>query len=239
MSHREDWEIAAPAVQRAWVSGNRVILREVRQGQVYSAKPVTVVCDRPDLVALWIAPGTRWKHALRPDGGPVEVDDIMRDRWVLADAVWYGGGALILQIPSAAHCLLGFREQHREALACWYINLQEPLRRAPLGFDTLDQILDIVVSPDRRWWAWKDEEDFAEAERQGLIHPTAARAVRTEGERALRLLLAGAPPFAPEWARWAPDPAWSVPTLPPGWKAVTVSGSKPVPPRVRVGTGFQ
>src|SRR5215213_1446004 len=98
MSHREDWEIAAPAVQRAWVSGNCVILREVRQGQVYSAKPVTVVCDRPDLVALWIAPGTRWKHALRPDGGPVGVEDIMRDRWVLADAVWYGGGALILQI---------------------------------------------------------------------------------------------------------------------------------------------
>lgn len=187
-------------------------------GQVWSAKPVTIVCDRPDLVALWIAPGMRWKQPQRPDGGPVGVVDVLRDRWVLADAVWTGGGALILHTPPAAHALLGFWDERHTAVRSWYINLQAPLRRTPLGLDTLDHILDVDVRPDRSLWSWKDEDRLAEAEIRGLISHDTARAIRAEGERALQLLLAGEPPYAPEWEQWGPCPNWSMPTLPPKWE---------------------
>ncbi len=85
--------------------------------------------------------------------------------------------------------------------------LPAPLRHAPLGFDTLDHIVDSVVSLDRRSWAWKDEEALAKSVSRGLVAPESARAIRTEGECALQLLLVGKPPFAPEWEQWAPDPA--------------------------------
>ena len=34
---------------------------------------------------------------------------------------------------------------------CWYINLQEPFRRTPVGYDSQDLELDYVVYPDGRW----------------------------------------------------------------------------------------
>ena len=196
-----------------WSAGAPIVLREVRQGQTWSAKPVTVVQDSPELVALWMAPGTHWLRPQRPDGGRVGVVDVLRDAWVLGDAIWQGGGVLILQIPTAAHALLGFWDANGP-LASWYLNLQAPLCRTTLGFDTLDHILDIVVSPDRRSWEWKDEAPLTEAVSRGLVTPEFAQAIRSEGERALQLLLAGDPPFAPDWEQWVPDSAWSIPTLP-------------------------
>jgi hypothetical protein len=184
-----------------------------------TAKPVTVVSDRPDLVALWIAPGTRWKRPRRPDGRPVGVVDVLRDDWLLADAIWIGGGALILHTPGAAHALLGFWDESHESIRSWYLNLQAPLRRTPLGFDTLDHILDVVISSDRASWSWKDEAIFAEAEARRLISPEQARAIRDEGERALRMLLAGELPYAQEWEWWRP-PTWPIPTLPQGWETM-------------------
>jgi hypothetical protein len=189
------------------------VLREVRQGQTWSARPVTVVQDAPELVALWMAPGTHWLQPRRPDGGRVGILDVLHDSWVLSDAIWQGGGALILQVPTGAHALIGFWDDDNQHLDSWYINMQAPLRRTPLGFDTLDHILDIVVSLDRRSWAWKDEEPLAEAVSRGLVTPESAHAIRAEGERALQLLLDGKPPFAPEWEQWAPDPAWGIPAL--------------------------
>ena len=203
-----------------WAAGQPVLLREVRQGQVWSAKPVTVVRDAPDLVALWLAPGTRWKQPRCPDGGRVAVVDVRNDSWVLTDAVWTDGGTLILHVPGAAHTLLGFWNEGHDALLTWYINLQAPLRRTLLGFDTLDHILDIVVSPRRDSWSWKDEDAFTEAQSRGLIRQEKACAIRAEGERALRLVLAGESPYTAQWDRWVPDPTWPVPTLPPGWETV-------------------
>lgn len=198
-----------------WSAGAPVLLREVRQGQTWSAKPVTVVQDTPALVALWMAPGTHWLQPRRPDGDRVGVVDVLHDAWVLADAMWQGGGALILQILAAAHALIGFRDDGNQHLASWYLNMQAPLRRTAHGFDTLDHILDIVVSGDRRSWAWKDEEALAEAVSRGLVSLESAHVIRAEGERALQLLLAGQPPYAPEWEAWAPDPAWHIPSLHP------------------------
>lgn len=216
-----------PAAQLAWGHGAQIVLREVRQGQVWSAKPTTVVCDHRDLVALWMAPGTRWKQPRRADGGPVGIIDALRDQWVLADAVWSGGGAIILQNPPDSHALIGFWDDRHEALTSWYINLQAPLHRTPLGFDTLDHILDVVVSPDRLSWSWKDEDPLAEAVNRGLVSPEKAGAIRAEGERALRLLLVGQPPFASEWAHWAPYPKWAIPTLPTEWEVVNQAANPP------------
>ena len=77
----------------------------------------------------------------------------------------------MLAIPAAAHSVYVMWETGRTELRCWYVDLQEPLRRTTLGFDTMDHLLDIVISPDQSAWRWKDEDEFEEAVVLEHIHP--------------------------------------------------------------------
>lgn len=127
---------------------------------------------------------------------------------------------LQLSRPGAAHSIHAWWADGSDDLAGWYVNLQQPLRRTRLGFDTRDDLLDIVVEPDLSSWYWKDEDDLAEAERIGLLSAEEAAAIHAEGERVIGLIDKGTPPFDPAWADWRPDPAWRVPELPAGWDQV-------------------
>jgi predicted RNA-binding protein associated with RNAse of E/G family len=102
----------------------------------------------------------------------------------------------------------------------WYINLQEPIRPTPLGFDFMDHVLDVVIDPDLSW-RWKDEEELEEAVRLGLLSRQEAASIRAEGERVIAQLEAREPPFCDGWERWQPDPAWPIPGLAAGWDELT------------------
>jgi hypothetical protein len=73
------------------------------------------------------------------------------------------------------------------------------------GFEYEDRILDLTVAADRSAWAWKDEDDFAEAVRRGWYTEHEAADIRSSGERALRWLLDGEPPFDRDWSSWEPS----------------------------------
>jgi hypothetical protein len=197
-----------------WRPGDRVTLHEVWQGRVWSASPVTVVEDTGCLVVLHLAEGMRCKQPRTLDGGrpAMPLDD-----WLLVDHVWTGGDALYLATLGVPHAVLVFWNEGHRPPRSWYVNLQEPLRRTPVGFVYMDQVLDVVVSPDRSSWRWKDEEDFAEAQALGIYTPVQAHRIRAEGERALELIRDRRPPFDRDWERWSPDPSWPVPELPAGW----------------------
>jgi hypothetical protein len=99
----------------------------------------------------------------------------------------------------------------------WYVNLQDPLKRTRIGFDTVDHALDVVVELDGSSWEWKDEDELAGAVRDGLFSPEEAADFRRWGERAVDRILAREPPFDRGWEDWSPDPAWQAPDLPEGW----------------------
>jgi hypothetical protein len=185
------------------------------QGRLWTLRPVTVVEDTPQLVALYIAPGTRWKRPLGLDGEKLRMP---AEQWQLGNDVWRGA-ALRLTRPTDAHSVLLLWTESGE-LTCWYINLEEPLRRSPVGFDYMDQALDIVVGPDLSWWRWKDEEEMADAVAKGIFSRQQAAQIRAEGERALERLLSRAPPLDRPWERWVPDPNWGVPALSEDWTTV-------------------
>lgn len=100
---------------------------------------------------------------------------------------------------------------------CWYINLQEPLRRTPLGFDSMDLALDIVISPDRSQWRWKDEDEFAGLIELGLITSSKAHAIRSEGEKVIKLAKNNQTPFCDGWENWSPPEEWEIPEFPKDW----------------------
>jgi len=191
--------------------GDPTLLRFVRYGQVRRATPHVVVEDSAELVALYVPVGTLGKVAVW-DGSPIRGQ---ADReWALRDHVWDTYRVLRLIRCGAAHSLELFWEDETGAFAGWYVNLQEPLRRGPLGFDTDDLVLDIRVEPDGGW-GWKDEDELEEAVRLGRFTPDQAAAIRTEGERVVE-----ARPWPTGWEDWRPDPDWLVPTLPGGWDAI-------------------
>jgi len=196
-----------------WNPGDPVIVREVWEGKLWTVRALTVVRDEPDLLALYQPAEAPWKRPRSLDGRPIRLPD---QAWQLQDAA-LTEDALRLILPGHAHSvLLIWRERWK--LLCWYINLEEPFRRTPLGFDYMDQTLDIVVEPDMSSWRWKDEDEFEEAQSKGIYSRNQADDIRAEGERALERLLAREPPFDQRWEDWRPDPAWPKPKIENDWQ---------------------
>jgi hypothetical protein len=97
--------------------------------------------------------------------------------------------------------------------------MQEAGKRTHLGFDFLDQELDIVVSPDLSW-RWKDREHLERAKAIGLFSVEQARAIMAEGQRVVDQIRARAMPFDGSWSSWGPPSDWVTPSLPAEWHEV-------------------
>jgi len=193
--------------------GDPVIVREVWRGKIWTVRALTVVKDEPDLLALYQPAGAPWKRPLSLSGRTIRLPD---QPWQLHDDA-LPKDALRLILPEQPHSVLIIWRDQWE-LMCWYINLEEPFRRTPIGFDYMDQTLDIVVEPDMSSWRWKDEDEFEEALAKGIYSREQALGIREQGERALERLLARKPPFDERWEDWRPDPAWTKPRIEDGWQ---------------------
>ena len=151
--------------------------------------------------------GQRRPEIVVLDVGMPKLDGCEVARRIRAES--WGRDAVALARPGRAHSIYIFwREGTFEH---WYVNFEEPLRRTPVGFDTFDHKLDLIVMPDGAY-RWKDEDEFEQAAALGLLD---ADAVRAEAARVLEEW-----PFPTGWEDWRPDPAWPVPQLPDGWDRV-------------------
>jgi hypothetical protein len=195
--------------------GDPVTVREIWRGNIWTVRALTIVRDDPDLLALYQPAGAPWKRPYSSDGRPIRVPD---QSWELRDDRLRDDSLRVI-VPGDAHStLLIWREPWQ--LICWYVNLEEPFRRTPIGFDYMDQTLDIVVQPHMSSWRWKDEDEFEEARAKGIFTPEQGRAIHAEGERALERLLARKPPFDERWEDWRPDPSWPRPEISADWQTV-------------------
>jgi hypothetical protein len=201
-----------------WYPGNSIIIREVWNEKVWTVRPVTVVEDTSELIALYMMPGTVCKHPGAMGGSPVT--HFLPDYWVLQDKEWRGGGALYLAYPHCWYVTIGFFNEDNTMVTEWYINLQTPYRRTVLGFDYLDQELDIVIDSSLMAWSWKDEEKFLDAQRRNRIPVEQAVFVRRVGEEIIQQLENKQFTLPICWASWKPQDNWIVPHLPEEWQCV-------------------
>ncbi|WP_225799385.1 DUF402 domain-containing protein [Streptomyces sp. NK15101] len=203
-----------------WAPGEHILWRYRGNGtdEVHICRPVTVVQDTPELLAVWMAPGTECVRPVLTDGTSVH-DEPLATRYTAPRtterARWFGSGVLKLARPGEPWSVWLFWERGWR-FRSWYVNLEEPLARWSGGFDSEDHFLDISVYPDRSW-LWRDEDEFAQAQRSGLMSPAQAARVRAAGERAVERIKAWGTPFADGWEDWRPDPAWRIPELPADW----------------------
>ncbi len=201
---------------KLWEPGEVIVVREVLRNKVYSAVAMRVVQDSPDFSALYISPRTPyfWPHTL--DGENIR---IQTDEWVLRKDQWPFGDALYLIQPGSGYTIVAIWNEM--FFDHWKINLEEPMRRKALGFDHMDQLLDIIVSADRSIWSWKDEDEIQQAQAGGIFTAEQVRELYQRGERAVQLLQAKQPPFDKDWENWKPDLSWRAPlNLPEGWVQV-------------------
>jgi predicted RNA-binding protein associated with RNAse of E/G family len=196
-----------------WKSGDSVVLRGVWHHTFWWACSATIVQDTLDLLALYWRAGT---PKMVPAKRPLP-QDLLTNKISLIAQTWMETDVLMLVTPEAAHAVYVMWETGQTKLRCWYIDLQEPLRRTEIGFDTMDRLLDIVISADRSEWHWKDEDEFEEAVVLGVYSPEEAWAIRAEGERVIRIFQAKQSPFCDGWEQWSPPAAWEIPSLPEGW----------------------
>lgn len=133
-----------------WSPGTHITVRNIWQGRIFSAYPVVVVADTADLIATYV-------QRVRAGNGPSS----------LRDEVWYGHGVLRIFIPGVAHSVLVFFGP--TDVDRWYINLEAPFQRTPIGLDARDQFLDVVFSSNLSTYRVKDEPELDEALSLGLI----------------------------------------------------------------------
>src|ERR1043166_4019308 len=69
-----------------WNRGAQIAIREHWNNKVWTVRPVTVVADTPEVIALYMMPGTIYKHPRAIDGSPVP--HFLPDAWVLIDTQW-------------------------------------------------------------------------------------------------------------------------------------------------------
>jgi hypothetical protein len=118
----------------SWSPGDAVVLRGIWRNKIWWACPALVVRDAPDLLAFYWRAGAGCK-AFSERPAP---QDLLSNKLELVDRPWVGTDALMSAVLGAAHALYAMWETWQARLRCWYIDLQEPLRRARLGFDTMD-----------------------------------------------------------------------------------------------------
>ncbi|MGI5349101.1 cytidylyl-2-hydroxypropylphosphonate hydrolase [Streptomyces sp. CA-250714] len=209
---------AAP--QERWPAGTPILWRYRANGAAHPhiCRPVTVVRDTAELLAVWMAPGTLCVRPELADGTPVHREPLAT-RYTkprrAAFSRWSGMGVLKLARPGQPWSVWLFWEPGWR-FRNFYVNFEEPLLRWPGGVDSEDHFLDLEVSPDGRW-KWLDEDEFAAAQDAGLLEEAQAGRVREAGRRAVAAVRSWGSPFADGWERWRPDPAWPVPRLPDDW----------------------
>jgi predicted RNA-binding protein associated with RNAse of E/G family len=199
--------------------GQTVVIREVCQGKLLEVRPEILVKDSPEITAFYLAPGTIYKKAFDSDEKEATIQDMAALNWLLIDSHWPNFHRLRLTIPGTDCSVLLFWKHPEMSFEHYYINLEEPFRRTPIGFDYTDQFLDILPEHDLSDWHWKDEDELQEAIALGVVSPERAAAMRVEGEKVARWLQSGKSPFN-GWEKWRPDPLWKIPVLPEGWDKV-------------------
>jgi hypothetical protein len=201
--------------------GTSIAWRDNRRGRIGAAVPVRVVEDGPEQFVGWLPTGSRFFLPADRDG--ILVKDVLN--WEkLVELLWQtpdeSPGQLIVA-PRGEQFSLIVRFTGRDMrVAGWYVNLQAPFWRTPVGYDSTDYVLDVVVAADRQSWSWKDEAEFEATVDRGYLSALEREGIREAGIRAVELARRGAPPFLDRWENWRPDPSWPVPDLPDGWDEI-------------------
>jgi uncharacterized protein DUF402 len=109
-----------------------------------------------------------------------------------------------------------FWDGPERTFAGWYLNLQRPFRRTPIGYDTQDLELDVWI-PAAGQWTFKDEDKLEERQADGRFTEAEVAEIRSIGSGIAGMLDRREHWWDETWTRFEPDPSWPPPSFPAGW----------------------
>lgn len=208
--------------------GSTAVRRDVFRGRVWTEAPVRVLAaDRGSVrTALWPGVVTLAAERFVASGGgrdkalrSAALDDLALGAWGMAEWVWRWTG-VVTEVVSGRWFSVARMYNQDGALDCWYVNFERPPSWRVAGWDTMDLAVDLVVEPDGAW-RWKDEDEYAQCRRLGLVTDVEHAAVWAAREEAVEAVRAREGLFGVDGGRgdgagagrWLPDPAWLRPSL--------------------------
>jgi hypothetical protein len=200
-----------------WDRGAHFIWRARPGGAVGATIPAIVVEDVDDVIALFQPSGMICTRRAGVRGGP-RGRSLVRGDDSFVDRVYEGPTSVRVHVPETRFEVI--RSWTGKGFEGWHINLVSSWRRTRLGFDTWDQILDVLVADDLSSWRWKDEDELAFAQEGGEISAEEVSRARAEGLRAIELMERRWFPFDDDWERFRPDGDRPLPVLPHDWNAL-------------------
>src|SRR5690606_9511378 len=164
-----------------------VVVRQHRFGRFRAVTPMVVAEDGPDRTLLYVPRGTVFMAPADPTGARTRTirDDVGvtphpgRDHAALFIVTRGAGFAVIARWGASFDDFTGF-----------YVNVQGPLRRTAIGFDSMDQPLDVIIGPDLSVRV-KDADELDEAAADGFFSAAEVAEIHASAARATRMVLAG------------------------------------------------
>ena len=210
---------ASAAGMERFSAGSTVVVRNVIFGRPYGVWPHRVLADDGFELTVLLRPGTDgigpalWIKAMRdqdPTARTAFLQALASRQWEVGVWTWQRTTMLSFLYPDRYFAVNPIWEGGQ--LLYRYVNFQVPYERTPIGVDTCDLCLDLLVFPDFSI-RWKDEDEYAHARRLGLVTDQVHKRVDEAREQALAMVEARQGPFGEEWSGWRPDPAWPLPTI--------------------------
>ena len=189
--------------------------REVWRGRPWLANPLYVVEDSPELFVLY-----------QPEGSPFAFG--AGDDWPTATGRhpyagrtgWVGEGPLGLHRPGDPFAVWAYWGGHDRRFLGWYVNIQVPFRRTPIGIDSLDLELDLLVTPELEVVV-KDEDHVDQSAALGRFSAEEAAAIHATGVQLKHRIEQDGAFWDQSWSEWSPPrELLEVPPLRDDWESV-------------------
>ena len=179
-----------------------------------------VLSDEPELIAVVQPTGAPVAHRSGVRGGP-RGRSMVPDGWDGATRVveaWGGPPSVRVHPVGRSYSVIRWWNADDSRHEGWYVNLEQPWVRTPIGFDSRDHVLDVLVADDLSSCTLKDEDELDYAVEVGKLTLDEANAIRAAAADAIEDVANRRWPFDESaWSQFQPIEIVELPGLPEGW----------------------
>jgi hypothetical protein len=169
-----------------FASGRPIVWRSRPGGAIGYVFGCRVLLDEPDALAVVQPTGAPVRRRLAALGGP-NGRSLLPGTWTGAyrATTWGGLTSVRLHPVGRAYSVIRTWIDAEARYRGWYVNLEQPWVRTAVGFDSRDDILDIVARDDLSGCRLKDDDELEFAGDVGQLAPAEAASIRATAEAAI------------------------------------------------------